>query len=98
MPQAVLQEMGEKAAQQARTVEEHQAFKDFFFASAVICPVDSQGRMVLSEELCKAAGIEKEVVLAGSDNKFDLWSPEAWAQRKQQLAPTYVTVMKNLGL
>ena len=50
---------------------------DHFFASAVNCPVDSQGRMVLSDELCRFAGIEKEkeVVLAGSGAKFDIWNP-----------------------
>lgn len=50
MPQEVLQAMGEKAASQAASVEAHQAFKDHFFANAAICPVDSQGRMVLSED------------------------------------------------
>src|SRR5450432_926647 len=33
MPQDVLEEMGEKAGSQATTVEDHQAFKDQFFAS-----------------------------------------------------------------
>src|ERR1700678_4782311 len=73
----VLHDMGEKAGSQATTVEDHQAFKDQFFASALNCPVDSQGRMVLPEELCKFAGIEKEAVLTGSGQKFDIWNPIA---------------------
>jgi MraZ protein len=94
----VLHDMGEKAGSQATTVEDHQAFKDQFFASALNCPVDSQGRMVLPEELCKFAGIEKEAVLTGSGQKFDIWNPSAWQQRQAAVAATYTTILKGLGL
>jgi MraZ protein len=100
MPQPVLDAMGQKAASQAPTVEAHQKFVDHFFASAVNCPLDSQGRMVLSDELCKFAGLEKEkeVVLAGSGAKFDIWTPDAWRQRQEADAATYATILKSLGL
>jgi len=100
MPLAVLQEKGETAASQAPTVEAHQIFKDLFFASAVSCPVDSQGRVLLSDELCRFAGIEKEkeVVLAGSGDKFDIWTPEAWQQRLKAAAAIYNTILKGIGL
>ena len=100
MPQEFFEEMGEKAGSQATTVEDHQAFKDQFFASAVNSALDSQGRMVLSDDLCKFAGLEKEkeVVLAGSGAKFDIWTPEAWQQRQEAVKPTYTTILKSLGL
>ena len=98
MPQEVLQAMGEKAASQAPTVEAHQAFMDQFFANTVICPVDSQGRMVLADDLCRFAGLEKEVVLAGGGSKFDIWKPESWQQRQQAVSPTYETILKSIGL
>ena len=98
MPQAVLRAVGEKAAAQGFTVADHQVFKDQFFANAVNCPIDSQGRMVLSEEHCRFAGIKKQVALVGADEKFDLWNPEAWGQRKQVTSPTYEMILKTLGL
>jgi division/cell wall cluster transcriptional repressor MraZ len=100
MPLAVLNAMGDNAGSQAASVEAHQAFKDHFFASAVDCPVDSQGRMVLSDDQCRFARIEKEkeVVLAGSGAKFDIWTPEAWQERKEAVTPTYTTILKSLGL
>jgi MraZ protein len=98
MPQEVLQAMGEKAASLAHTVADHQAFKDRFFASAVICPVDGQGRMVLSDDLCRFAGIKKEVVLTGGNDKFDIWSPEGWQQQQQASDQTYQNILGNLGL
>ena len=100
MPQPVLEAMGQKAASQAPTIEAHQTFMDHFFASAVNCPVDSQGRMVLSDELCRFAGIEKEkeMVLAGSGVKFDIWNPEAWRQKQEADAAIYKTLLKSIGL
>jgi MraZ protein len=100
MPLAVLHAKGETAASQAPSLEAHQIFKDLFFASAVNCPVDSQGRVLLSDELCQFAGIEKEkpVVLAGSGEKFDIWTPEAWQQRLEAADATYKTILKSIGL
>jgi MraZ protein len=98
LPEAVLQEMGEKARSQSATMEAHQAFMDQLFSQAVICPVDSQGRMVLSDDLCGFAGIEKEVVLAGSGSKFDLWCPPEWEKQQQAAAPNYATLLKSIGL
>jgi MraZ protein len=100
MPQPVLEAMGQKAASQCPTVEAHQIFMDHFFASAVNSPLDAQGRLVLSDELCRFAGLEKEkeVVLAGSGTKFDIWTPEAWRQRQEADAAIYKSVLKSLGL
>jgi MraZ protein len=98
MPQAVLLEMGEKAGGQQLSVADHQAFKDHFFASAVTCPIDSQGRLVLGDDLCRFAGIKKEVVVAGGGSKFDIWSPELWAAQTETVEPMYKTVLRSLGL
>jgi len=98
MPLTTLEKISEDAAAKAETTEQYQSFKDHFFSSAVTCPVDSQGRMVLSEELCLYAGIKKETVLAGGKTKFDIWNPAAWGKRHQATAPNYETIMKRLGL
>jgi MraZ protein len=98
MPQEVLQAMGEKAATLSHTVADHQAFKDRLFAGAVICPVDSQGRMVLPEELSRFASIKKDAVLTGSNEKFDIWNPETWERQQQGTDQTYERILEGLGL
>jgi len=100
MPQAVLVSMGEKAASQATNIADQQTFKDQLFAKVVTCPVDSQGRIVLSDELCRFAGIKikEEVVLAGGDSKFDIWHPDAWQRQQQAAAATFETMLKNIGI
>ncbi|MDP0498425.1 MAG: division/cell wall cluster transcriptional repressor MraZ [Verrucomicrobiota bacterium JB024] len=39
---------------------------------------DKNGRINLNERLYRHAGIEKEVVLVGTVNKFHLWEPERY--------------------
>jgi MraZ protein len=97
MPQEVLQAMSQKAAALSHTVADHQAFRDQLFTNAVICSVDSQGRMVLPEELCKFAGIKKEAVLTGGEDKFDIWSPETWQRQTQATTQTYEKILDSLG-
>ncbi len=98
MPLEVLDAMAQKAGPQASSLEAHQSFKDQFFANATLCPIDTQGRMVLPEDLCNFSGIVKEAVLTGSGEKFDIWRPEAWEKQRQTAASGYETLLKSIGL
>ena len=46
---------------------------------AVDCTVDGQGRVLLPASLRAAASLSKEAVVVGVLNRFEVWSPEAWA-------------------
>lgn len=46
--------------------------------SAFPCEVDRQGRISLSAYHLKQAGIEKEVVFKGLNNKFEIWDKQRW--------------------
>ena len=46
--------------------------------------MDKAGRVVLPENLAKAAGIEKEAVLVGMWERFEIWSPERFTQTAAQ--------------
>ena len=50
------------------------------------CQLDGQGRIRVSPELRDYAGIEKQAVILGQGNKFEIWDEAAWqAQRDQWL-------------
>ena len=46
--------------------------------------MDKAGRVVLPENLAKAAGIEKEAVLLGMFDRFEIWAPDRYAQAATQ--------------
>lgn len=49
--------------------------------------MDAQGRVLLPSLLRDHAGLEKEVILLGQGNKFELWSQAVWdVNRPEMLA------------
>ena len=44
--------------------------------------MDAQGRIQLTPELRKFAGLDKRVALVGQSNKFELWDEDAWTTRR----------------
>ncbi len=52
------------------------SFKRYFLGAAVECPVDAQGRILIPAVLRKEAGLNREVVLSGMLNFFEIWSKE----------------------
>lgn len=42
--------------------------------------MDSHGRILISRELRDFAGLEKQVMLIGQGNKFELWDEARWSQ------------------
>ena len=54
------------------------AFVRHFYANAVECDIDSQGRMTIPQELRDWAGIKKELVTVGLLDKIEIWSKDNW--------------------
>jgi len=46
---------------------------------ATDCAIDVQGRIRLPPLLRQAAGIERDAVVIGVLNRFEVWSPETWS-------------------
>ena len=61
-------------------------------------PCDKQGRVVLTDELLKHAGIERDAVLVGVLNRFEIWSPERWEQLDRTAMANFAEAAKQVGL
>jgi MraZ protein len=53
-------------------------FQRIFIGSAQDCKCDTQGRVLIPPALKDYAGLEKEIVLVGVINRFEIWSKERW--------------------
>jgi len=42
--------------------------------------MDSHGRILISKELRETAGLDKQVMLIGQGNKFELWDESRWSE------------------
>ncbi len=45
------------------------------------CQMDSAGRLLLAGTLRQHAGLQKEIMLVGQFNKFELWDEQTWYQQ-----------------
>lgn len=61
-------------------------------------PCDAQGRINLTDELLRHAGIEREAVLVGALTRFEIWSPQRWAEFDRDAMANFAEAAKQVGL
>ncbi len=71
-------------------------FVRFFLGSAEECFPDRQGRILLPAHLREGAGIEREVVVVGVLNQFEIWSPERFEERMQRAQENFAQLSSKL--
>ena len=55
-------------------------FLRFFVGGAVEVAPDKQGRILIPPSLRAYAGLDKDVVITGMPNRFEIWAREKWAE------------------
>lgn len=60
------------------TKKDARAFTRFFFSGASECEVDKQGRVNIAVPLREYAKLEKDCVIIGVSNRFEIWSKSNW--------------------
>jgi MraZ protein len=76
-----------------------QAFAARFFSQTQSFSFDKAGRVGLTGDLLKHAGIEKDAVLVGSLNKFNIYSPARWQQEEARTAgENFGDLMRRLDI
>jgi MraZ protein len=99
LPPPEVDRLYEKAAAKNLSDSEAQDVLTQLFAHAQTLRFDKQGRIGLTPELLRHAGISKDAVLAGSLSKFAIWSPEQWEVKGQRMdAQTYRDLMRRAGI
>lgn len=77
------------------------AFQRYFIASALECSLDKQGRILIPPYLRKIADIEKDCILLGRLNKFEIWAKEKWEKEFLELKNNFDDItlkMANSGI
>ncbi len=60
-------------------------FRRVFIGGAFACPCDRQERILVPPALREYARLEREIVLAGVLDHFEIWSLENWERENQAL-------------
>jgi len=60
-------------------------FRRVFIGGAFECLYDKQGRILIPPALRQYAELEKEIVLVGVVEHFEIWSRDSWEQEQTSL-------------
>ena len=75
------------------------AFSRFFFAGAIECEIDKQGRFLISSNLREFAMLTKDVVIVGMDSRIEIWSKEKWQKCDEDISADEIAEkMEMLGI
>ncbi|MFA5536321.1 MAG: division/cell wall cluster transcriptional repressor MraZ [Bacillota bacterium] len=72
------------------------AFSRFFFAGAVECELDKQGRILLPQVLREHAKIIKDATIIGVSARVEIWAKEVWEEYNLKAAADYETIAEKL--
>lgn len=99
LPPAEVEKLHQKVSEKALSDTDAQDFLNRFFAQAHSFGCDKQGRVNLTDELLRHAGIDRDAVLVGTMNKFNIWSPDRLAQMEARTSgENFGDLMRRIGI
>ncbi|KRM75722.1 division/cell wall cluster transcriptional repressor MraZ [Secundilactobacillus collinoides] len=72
------------------------AFVRFFYSAATECAFDKQGRVNLPKPLLTHAEIQKQCVIVGVSERFEIWSQERWNAFADKAEENFDDIAENL--
>ncbi len=73
------------------------AFARLMLAGAMDVQLDKQGRFVVPEYLRDYAGLKKDVVMVGVQNRLELWDKAAWDAYSKHAEEDATAIAEQLG-
>lgn len=67
-----------------------------FFSAAANCNLDRQGRINITSQQLVHAGIEKECVIIGANERIEVWSKELWDKFNEEYSETLEEIADDL--
>jgi len=69
----------------AEKSESMRRFRRVFIGGSFECPCDKQDRILIPQNLREYGGFEKDIVLVGVLDHFEIWSRDNWNQENMDL-------------
>lgn len=79
------------------TQKDARAFSRFFFAGAVECETDKQGRVLIPSNLRDHANLRDDAVIIGVSNRLEIWDKETWANYNQDEDLSYDSIAEKMA-
>jgi MraZ protein len=96
-PTAAWAEMAERLQAVDQFSADGRKLRRHFFAGAAQGELDKQGRLVIPGTLLEAAGITREVTVAGVSDHLEIWDRAAWRQQLHEVEGSAEDVAERLA-
>jgi MraZ protein len=73
------------------------AFKRIFVGLAQECPIDKGGRVLIPADLRKQVHIDKNCIVLGQIEKFEIWSEDLWHSNFSQMSDQLSSICSKLS-
>ena len=65
--------------------ESARALQRYLFSSAAEMGTDKQGRIIIPQNLRDFAGLSREVIIIGADDRCEIWDKSEWLRYKDNM-------------
>lgn len=76
---------------------DQRGFNRFLLSGAVEMSVDSVGRILIPDFLKDFAGLKSRVVVAGVNDRIEIWNEKAWEEYKRRIEKQADQMAEKLG-
>lgn len=76
---------------------DQRGFNRFLLSGAVEVGVDSVGRILIPDFLKDFAGLKSRVVVAGVNDRIEIWNEQAWKEYKKRIEKQADQMAEKLG-
>jgi MraZ protein len=95
-PNEQFDEYAESLRQRSQNNEKVRAYTRVFFSSAFDDSADKQGRITIPAPLREWAGLDRELVVVGADNRIEVWATVAWSQYLEAQEPGFAALDEDV--
>ncbi len=78
------------------TKKDARDFLRFFLSGATVCEFDKQGRIIITSPLVQYAGLKKDCVIIGVNERLEIWSEESFNTFISENEDNFSKVAENL--
>ncbi len=90
------QNLVEKLNTLSFTKKDARTFIRSFFSGATVCEFDRQGRTSIASSLVSYAGLSKECVIIGANDRMEIWDKDTWEQYLSTFEEQLSDIAENL--
>ncbi|MFT8497846.1 division/cell wall cluster transcriptional repressor MraZ [Leuconostoc pseudomesenteroides] len=96
MPLSVWEKLENQLNQLPTGKKDARSFRRFVMAGALEAEFDKQGRIIVPSNLREYASLEKDVIVTGVGDSFEIWSADTWAAYTAETVENFDDIAEGL--